>query len=59
MFYFSVFVHNSEDSFHYRSKHYGSMRGLKIAYGLISRKFRRDGYSVQSLGYENIFETVH
>ena len=56
MYYFSVYVHNSEDSFHYRSKHYGSMRGLKIAYGMIRKQFSRDGYSVESLCYDNIFE---
>ena len=58
MYYFSVFVHNSSESFHYRSRHYGSMCGLKIAYGMMRKKFSNDGYSVESLGYENIFETV-
>lgn len=56
MYYFSVFVHNSDGSFHYCSKHYDSMRGLKIAYGMIRKQFNRAGYSVESLCYDNIFE---
>lgn len=56
MYYFRVFVHNSDGAFHYCSKHYDSMRGLKIAYGMIRKQFNSAGYSVENLGYDNIFK---